>query len=387
MNIRDPALAFLWGTTLAALSAQWPSPPITIAQAVQEARGNKFDLLAEKQNIPISRAREIQAALRPNPSASFTWDYMDWLRRGLNVENNGGPSEFTPQFSYIWQTAGRRGKRLTVAQLATSVSEVRLLDSVRQRALPVRLTCIDYLLAKENLGSAQQNLKVFNGIVEVKGARVRAGDLAGVEVIRAQVAQQHIQTVVQRAELRLRTARNNVQQLLDRSAKTGGFDLAGTLSGEPVTLVLDELKALALQQRRDLIALRKDTSRGQADTQLPTAVARPNVTTGVVYHNQYGYSNGRTLGLSVNTELPIYERNQGEIARATLETHQLGLRARALEAGINTKVQNAWQPHLSSKIPLVRIRGTLLAEAREVRDITKFSHHRGEASLLKFLDA
>ena len=387
MNTRIPAFVVVLAVMCTTVWAQTPAPPITIDQAVQEALNNNFDILAERQNVPISRAREIQAALRPNPTVGFNWDYLDWLRRGLTVENSAGPSEFAPQFTYIWETAGKRGKRLAVAQLATSVSEARLLDSVRQLTLVVRLAAADYLLAKENLNLARQNLKVFDGIVDVNGAKVRSGDLAGVELIRARVAQQQVQTAVQQAELRLQTARNNLQQLLGRSAKSGGFDLEGTLSSEPVTSVLDELKALALQQRPDLVALRKDITRAQADTRLQLATARPNVTTGLVYHNQYGYSNGRTFGVNVSTELPIYQRNQGEIARSTLEAHQLELRTRALESGITTEVENTWQQYMSAKNLLERIRGTLLAEASSVRDITEFSYRRGEASLLEFLDA
>ncbi|HEY3443043.1 MAG TPA: TolC family protein [Paludibaculum sp.] len=387
MNTRIPALVLAMASAQAILSAQTPALSITIDQAVQEALGNNFDLLAERQNIPIARAKEIQAALRPNPTASFTWDYMDWLRRGLSVDNSAGPSEWTPQFNYIWETAGKRSKRMTVAQLATSVSEARLLDSVRQLSLAVRLGCVDFLLAKENVDLARQNLKVFDGIVEVNGAKVKAGDLAGVELIRARVAQQQIQTAVQQAELRLQTARNNLQQLLGRSTKTASFDLTGSLSAEPAVLVLDELKTAAIQQRPDLLALRKDAERSQADTRLQVAVAKPDVTTGLLYHHQYGYSNGRTFGAVVTTELPIYERNQGEIARATRETRQIELRTRALESAVATEVENTWQQYTSAKNLLERIRSTLLTEARSVRDITEFSYRRGEASLLEFLDA
>lgn len=387
MKTRITAFVLVLTTAQAILRAQATAPPLTIDQAVQEALGSNFDLLAEKQNIPIARAKEIQAALRPNPTASFAWDYADWLRRGQSAANNAGPSEWSPQVSYIWETAGKRSKRMAAAQLATSVSEARLLDSVRQLSLAVRLACVDFLLAKENLDLARQNLRVFDGIVEVNGAKVKAGDLAGVELIRARVAQQQVQTAVQQAELRLQTARNNLQQLMGRSARTASFDLAGSLSAEPAVLVLDELKAAALQQRPDLLALRKDAERSQADVRLQVAVAKPDVTTGVIYHHQYGYSNGRTFGATVSTELPVYDRNQGEIARATRETHQIELRIRAVESAVATEVENTWQQYMSARNLLERIRNTLLTEARSVRDITEFSYRRGEASLLEFLDA
>lgn len=360
---------------------------LTMEEAVQEAVGANLDLIAERQNVPIAKAREIQAALRPNPILTFTWDYLDWLRRGLSVDNSAGPSEFAPQFNYIWETAGKRQKRVAVAQLATSAAELRVADIIRQLSLSVRLTAVELLLARDNLDLARQNLQVFNNILQLNETKVKAGDLAGVELIRTRVAQQQLQTAVAQAQLRLQTARNNLQQLLGRKSKDPDFDIAGSLSDSAETPALGELKESALATRPDLLAQRKDRERGQADTRLQTAMARPDVTTGLLYHNQYGYSNGRTFGAFLSTEVPIYERNQGEIARARRETRQAELRAAAMEASISTEVENAWQQLVSARNLMERIRASLLAEARQVRDITEFSYRRGEASLLEFLDA
>ena len=54
---------------------------------------------------------------------------------------------------------------------------------------------------------------------------------------------------------------------------------------------------------------------------------------------------------------------------------------------ITTEVENTFQQYMTAKNLLERIRGTLLTEARSVRDITEYSYRRGEASLLEFLDA
>ena len=47
---------------------------------------------------------------------------------------------------------------------------------------------VDALLAKESLALARENLKVFDEIVRVSSARVAAGDLAGVELVRTRLA-------------------------------------------------------------------------------------------------------------------------------------------------------------------------------------------------------
>ncbi len=360
---------------------------ITLDQAVEEALRNNLDLLAERQNVPVARAREIQAALRPNPALLLTWNYQNWLGTGVNTTNNAGPPEFNSQFNYIWETAGKRGKRIELAQLITSVTELRLLDSMRQLTLGVRQACVDYLLAQTNLELARQNLSVFENILKINDAKVKAGDLAGVELIRTRVALQQVQNAVQQAELKLQTASNNLQQLLGRRSPGAPLDLMGKLNEELITLDLPRLRDQALSQRPDLLALRKDVQRGNADARLQKAIGRPDITTGVLYNNQYGYASGQTLGLYASSDLPIFNRNQGEVARAQRETRQVEMRSTALEAAISTEVQNAWQQYMTARSLMERIRGSLLPEAQQVREITQFSYLRGEASLLEFLDA
>ncbi|MBI5084988.1 MAG: TolC family protein [Acidobacteria bacterium] len=366
---------------------QEASQALTIDQAVDEALRNNLALLAEKQNVPISKAREIQAALRPNPVINFAWDYLDWLRRGLTIDNSAGPSEWNTHMDYIIEGPGKRPGRIALARLATVVTDLRLIDSIRLMTLNVRSTCVEYLLAKEGVDLARQNLKVFNDIIRVNEAKVQAGDLAGVELIRTRVAQQQFENTLRQAELRLRTAANDLQQMLGRKTKDPGFDIVDRLNERPVVVILSEMKSQALEQRPDLQAQRKDAERAAADTRLQKALAKPDYTASLMYHHQYGYSNGRTFGLYLQFPLPFNNRNQGEIARSQLETRQAELRGQSLETVISTEVENAYQQYMSAWNLLERTKGSLMAEAKQVRDIMEFSYRRGEASLLEFLDA
>jgi cobalt-zinc-cadmium efflux system outer membrane protein len=376
----------------AVLAAQTPaSAPVqstlSIGQAVEEAVRNNLDLIAERQNVPVGRAREITAALRPNPVFTFGMDYLDWLRRGLTVQNSAGPSEWNTHVDYTVEWPGKRQSRIDLARVATSVAELRLLDAIRQLALSVRLASVDYLLAKENLDLAKANLEVFTRVLNVNQAKVNAGDLAGVELIRTRVARQQVENSVQQAELRLNAARANLRHLLGRKPAEPAPELAVPLSEQPVVVLLEEARAQALEQRPDLLAARRDIERSKADARLQQVNARPDLTASLFYHHQYGYSDGRTFGTYFAFPLPVYNRNQGEILRAQRETEQGGQRVQALENTIATEVGTAWQQYDAALKLLEKVRSSLLPEARQVRDITEFSYSRGEASLLEFLDA
>jgi outer membrane protein, heavy metal efflux system len=373
------------------LCAQTPPAPaegsLTLDQAVREALDKNLGLMAERLNVPVARAREITAALRPNPQLTLDGEYLDWLRRGYGPNDSGGPPEFQSRIDYTFEGKGKRAGRIAVAQLTRNVAELRLLDTIRLLTLQVQSGFVDLLAAKASLQLARENLAVFSAILDVNNAKVRAGELAGVELIRTRVAQQQVQNAVQQSDLRVRTASNTLQGLLGRTTPVPNFDVTGSLRSDTVVMILDELRTQSLVKRPDLLAQRKDTDRAKADTRLQLANKRVDYSLGTSYHYQFGYADSHTFGLFLQVPLPVYNRNQGEIVRSEREFEQAQLRGRSLEAGILTEVENAWQQYTTAKRLLDRIGTTMLDEARQVREITDYSYRRGEATFLEFLDA
>jgi len=85
--------------------------------------------------------------------------------------------------------------------------------------------------------------------------------------------------------------------------------------------------------------------------------------------------------------LPVFNRNQGEIARAEREVEQARRRLAAAELGVRTGVATTYQRCLSHGELVRRIEADMLARARRVLETTRYSYERGEASLVELLDA
>lgn len=363
------------------------SDSMTVEQAVQEAIQHNLDLLAERQNVPVARARIITAKLRPNPQFSVNSDYLDWFRQGVSQASNLGPPEVDFRVDYTVEGGGKRARRIEEAQLSLTVAELRLMDTVRQLVVGVQGAAVDYLQAQADLQLAQQNLKVFDEIIQVNDAKVKAGDLAGVELARTQLAREQFRTAVAQAELRQQQASNRLQTLLGRKQPTPGFQLMGALDTPSQSFVLDDLRANSLANRPDLLAQRKDAQRAEADIRLQKANGKIDYTFGTALKRQYGYAQGETFGVYLQMPLPVFNRNQGEIARAQVESEQSQIRVQALEANISSEVDSAYRQYDTARTLLQRFQGGLMDQAKQVREITEYSYRRGEASFLEFLDA
>jgi cobalt-zinc-cadmium efflux system outer membrane protein len=243
------------------------------------------------------------------------------------------------------------------------------------------------LQAKDNVALARENLQSFQNIVEVNTTRVRAGDLAKVELLRTQVAALQFQSSVRQAESKLKIALNRLQALMGRTVSSPLFDAVGTLRRDSDPVILETVNTQALELRPDLLALRKDQARSQAEVRSQLAQGKVDFTLGTEFHRQFYNGNSNALGFFFQTPLKVFNRNQGEIERARKEQEQILIRIRAAQVDIQNEVRNAWVQYSTSRGLLESIERDLLEQAREVRSTMEYSYRRGEASLVEFLDA
>jgi cobalt-zinc-cadmium efflux system outer membrane protein len=361
---------------------------LTVDQAIGEALEKNLDLMAERYNLPIAEAAIVTASLRPNPVVSIGGDHLDVLGTGFNEVNAAGPPEYSVRTDFLFERGGKRQQRIAVAQAARSMAQLQLLNAMREVVLHVQNAVVDVLQAKADLSLAHENLKAFEEIVRVNSSRVKSGDLAEVELIRSQVAQLQFENTVRQAELRVQTTRAALQLLIGRRRGDRSVDAVGELRREDAPLSMEALRERALAQRPDILAIRQDQARSQADVRLQLAQGKIDYTVGTEYRRQQGLAGkGNSLGIFFQTNIPIFNRNQGEIARARQEQMQVEAKIRALEATIDNEVYTAFLQYQNARTTLGRIEESLLTKARDVRQVTEYSYRRGEASLLEFLDA
>lgn len=360
---------------------------LTLDQAVKEAVDKNLNLLAERYNVSIADARVLQAGLRPNPVFAYGQDYQNTFGTGVTNENNSGPSEWNTRVDFILERGGKRERRVELAKAQKSVAELQLLNTIRQLVLDVQNAFVDALAARDSLELANDNLNKFREVVAVNEARLKAGDIAEVELMRTRVAALQFETTVQQADLRRRSAVIRLLLLIGRSSNPAGIELSGNLRDDRRPVVPEQLKEQALAHRPDLLAFIRDQARSQADLRLQLAQTKPDVDFGMMYHNQYGYANGHSMGFFVSTAIPFWNRNQGEIERAKQEQAQIETRIRALQAQIDNEIQTAYQQYVTARNLMDRIQTQMLQQAHQVRDTTEYAYRRGEAPFIEFLDA
>src|SRR5262249_26210986 len=151
--------------------------------------------------------------------------------------------------------------------------------------------------------------------------------------------------------------------LLGQRPEEAPIDIVDRLGVPPATMSPDlaTLEQTALTARPDLLALQHDQARNQADLRLQIAEGKVDYTIGAEYRREQGVNGrGNMLGLFFSAPLPIFNRNQGEIARAQAATEKADHTVIARRTDIAGEVAAAYQEFESAREVLTDIERDLL---------------------------
>lgn len=341
-------------------------------------------LRAGQIGIDESRAQEITAYLRPNPTLGVTADQINPFP--------GGPSHSTfgslltvAAANYLHERRHKRELRLESAQKATGIAASGQADLERTLLFTLRMAFIQTLQEKAVFDLAKENLSYYDHLLDVNGSRYKAGAIAQVDLDRLELQRVTYESDLQAAEVNLRTAKIQLLALLNDRTPVEQFDVAGSFDFSTQIAPLDDVRQTAVEMRPDLKAALQSIDKAKTDHRLAVAMGSTDPTFGVdVGRNppidQY-------IGFTVSIPLRIFDRNQGEKLRTQLDIDRNEKLMEATRAQVFSDVDSAYATVTSTVILLQPYKDRYLQQATRVRHTIEFSYEHGSASLLDFLNA
>jgi cobalt-zinc-cadmium efflux system outer membrane protein len=358
---------------------------ITLDQAIQLALAHNHTLLAARTAIQQSKAEEITANLRPNPVLLGDALFIPFFSpSNFNSTFMDNSAEFDLGVSYLFERGKKRQHRLRAAEDQTAVTESQVADSQRSLSFQVAGQFIAVQLAESALDLAQQNLKSFQNSVNISQERYRTGDISEDDLLKIKLQLLQFQTDSSQAQLAKVQALSDLRQLLGYDSVPADYDVAGSLEYQPLHGNLEDLQAKALMTRPDLRTAQQGIVAAQSQFELAKAQGKKDVTAQVNYTH---VSAAHTASFFGQIQIPIFDRNQGEIARASYAITQAQQQEQATSDQVLTDVRDAYESVQSNNQVLQLYQSGYLDEAKEDLEISQYAYRRGAASLLDFLDA
>ena len=374
--------AVLAGATMT--QSVWAQKSLTWQEIRDRFEAGNPTLRAGQIGVDESRAQEITAFLRPNPSLSLLADQINPF--------SGGPPHSTfgslltvAAANYLHERQHKRELRLESAQKATGIAVSGEADLERTLLFALRSAFVQTLQEKAVFDLAKENLAYYDHVLDVNQERYKAGAIAQVDLDRLELQRVSYESDLQTAEVNLRTAKIMLLALLNERTPVEQFDVTGPFDFSAQIAPLDEVRQTAVDTRPDLKAALQSVDKAKTDHRLAVANGSTDPT--------FGFDVGRNppidqyFGFSVSIPLRVFDRNQGEKKRTELDIERNEKLVEAARAQVFADVDSAYASVTSAVVLLQPYKDRYLQQASRVRDTIAFSYEHGAASLLDFLNA
>jgi cobalt-zinc-cadmium efflux system outer membrane protein len=379
------ALAALRAAGQAATPPQSLPARVTLDEAIDMALKHNHSLQAARTTILQNQAEEITANLRPNPTVLGDAQFLPFFQpsqfSGSYLDNS---AQFDVGLSYLFERGKKRQHRLQAAKDATAVTAATVDDNARTLSFNVASQFISALLAQSELDLADKDLASFQQTVDISQATYNAGSMSGADLLKIKIQLLQFQMDVSAARLARVQALASLRQLLGYESVPENYEVVGDLEYKPVKVGEDELKAMALRQRPDVRAAQLGITAAQSQLALAKANGKVDVTGQANYTH---VADVNTVSIFASVPLPVFNRNQGEIARtgyAITQSQELSSEQASIAL---TDVTNSYEGLHTADEVVVLYQSGYLKEAEDSRDISQYAYQHGATGLLDFLDA
>ncbi|MES2506267.1 MAG: TolC family protein [Verrucomicrobiota bacterium] len=349
---------------------------LTLSDIAPRVRHYHPQLKAARMAVEEARGRQLGSGRLANPTL------------GTQFQNESRVSPRSTEFSLdqSFPITRRLGleKQLS-AQLVTS-AELEVKDVERRFIADARLLAVRLLALEKQRTLRQQQTQLAQKLSTFAKDRAEAGELSPLDAAQAQVDAQRLQLEARRIEVESVSLQGQLKPMLGYSPSQ-----ALQLTGELPALTLPG--RVPWQQRADYLLAQAKTQTAQTEASLAHARRFQDVSAGFfAAREQQDVTSRHTertgfVGFRFSIPLPLWNRNQGEIAEKKASIERARLEAAALAAEITSEAETARREMEANAALVSETRDKLLPLVKQQTDKLEKAYETGQTDLLTVLRA
>jgi cobalt-zinc-cadmium efflux system outer membrane protein len=312
----------------------------TLALTLREAEARlvqaNMGVLAARYGVDAARALVVQAQLFPNPTIAVEQSAYNPATREFFHFTDGDRSNTEVGVQQLILLAGKRDKQIRLAELNATLNESGFFDLVRTLKYTLRSNMVDLYYTQQILAFYDRTIPQLRSSITAAEELYAKRTLLLSELLRLKalllwlendrsgyVAQADTLQAGLQALLGYSRRRMSNDSLRRRSTEAAEpvlkpqFDQNQLLAVRPDSLGIAALMELAQNNRPDLKIAQQQVQFSEANLALQNALAVPDVTVGGRY-SRSGSTFPDYFALTASIDLPVFNRNQGNIQAAEL---------------------------------------------------------------------
>jgi len=342
--------------------AQAQGKLFTLEDAQRLAAEANPTLRQAEAEIRAAKARAEQAGLYPNPSVGYMGDEI----RGGSVD--GGKQGFFLQQTVV--TGGKLGKTRSVFAQETHLAELEAQEQKLRVETSVKTAYIRVLAAQELLDTRRELAQIEENYAEAQRQLFNSGQADETEVLEAEVD-------AQRTRLSARMQENTLREEWKSLAAVLGcpnLPLA-IVSGEldrnwPEIDEAQAVESIALESPATRIADAASTRAAAEMTRAKSQVIPDlQLRGGLEYNNEplgtVPYATGWEGIAEVSLQIPIFNRNQGNVAAASADLDRARLEKQRIALTLRERAATIVDEYANGKLMALAYRNEMLPRAQK----------------------
>lgn len=378
--------------TLGEVEYPGPETGLTLDAAIEQLVTSNVELRSRAMELPQADADILTAGLRSNPFLYYDTQLIPYGK--FDRTRPGGQTQYDLNVTFPIDISGKRKARVRVAVQARRVLEAQYQDAVRILIDDLYRAYVDALTARETVRYAQASYESFDRVVSATDELYKKGSRTLADLNRVKIQRSASKVGLEDSKAILRKNKQQLITLLSLELDDPDqFDLNGLLR-PPLPPMPDypTLLELAYNSRPDVQAFRIGIERAFEDVRLARANRFSDV---YLLYQPYTLQDNRpehlpganSWAIGVTVPLPIFNRNQGNIARARLNVDQTRLELEAVENQLKKQVFDACEEFRISEHAINTLEQEILPASKQVRDDTFKLFTAGELELASYLAA
>lgn len=313
---------FIWLILLTSAAQAQDTLSLSLQQTDSIFLKNNLLLLAARYKVDASKALVQQTKLWNNPQLSTEWNFYNPAKD--KFFDTGANGQKIVQLEQVISIAGKRNKAIQLARANAQFSQLEFYELMRSLKTELHNYYFSIYYSSIIIGKFDKQIVQMSGIIDALELQSKKGNIPLKDVLRLKAlyyqlnndraqfvsnkleAEQGLLTLLQ---LSREITAKPTQQELDRYVVTG--------------LNLEQLLNKANTNRPDLKMSENLSQQGDLNYSLQKRSAMPDLHIGGVYDQAGSYTNNYT-GITFGFDLPLFNRNQGNIkyARAIADQYK-----------------------------------------------------------------
>ncbi|MDR2221596.1 MAG: TolC family protein [Flavobacteriaceae bacterium] len=283
-----------------------------------------IDLLAKKLEISQAEAQLIQAKLWPNPTFEISevnlWKTTNIEEQEPLIGNWGTAQQISMHLEQMIQMGGKRRKNIDLQKLSIEEREKEFEHVVRQSKLEFRNLMNTLVMLQEQKKIYQNQIANTQALIKAFKNQLDHGNISQAEYIRLKAAELQFRKELNDVNKDWQEAMKELKNFINLGKNT---DIVITTPLEAPKKTVSEMQLEdwiinAQESRPDILLSKNLEKQSQKKLEIEKAERIPDLTLGVDY-DRGGNIMTNFVGFGVSFDLPIFNRNKGNIKDAEIE--------------------------------------------------------------------